>query len=125
MSVRGFTPAAVRAALDGLAAEGLLDDLAAARSAVRLRGARHGASRIARELSARGFDKETVAAALSAEGAGEREDDALRRAFERLWAARAKMAPAVRRRRVFDALTRRGFPAAKISEIIRGWYEVD
>jgi SOS response regulatory protein OraA/RecX len=31
----------------------------------------------------------------------------------------------VRRRRVFDALTRRGFPADRISEIIRGWYEID
>jgi hypothetical protein len=31
----------------------------------------------------------------------------------------------VRLRRVFDALTRRGFPTAKISDIIRGSYEVD
>jgi hypothetical protein len=49
----------------------------------------------------------------------------LRKAFERLWTARANLAPPLRRRRVFDALTRRGFPAGKISEIIRGWYEID
>ncbi len=78
-----------------------------------------------RELKARGFSKETIAAALEAEGAADREDAALRKAFERLWSARARMAPAVRRRRVFDALTRRGFPAERISEIIRGWYEID
>ena len=43
----------------------------------------------------------------------------------RLWHARAHLAPPLRRRRVFDALTRRGFPPEKISEIIRGWYAVD
>jgi regulatory protein len=115
----------VAEALDRLVQEGLLDDLAAARSAVRTRGARHGRSRIERELKARGFAKETIAEAFQAENAGDREDAALRKAFERLWNARAHMAPAVRRRRVFDALTRRGFPPARISEIIRGWYEVD
>jgi SOS response regulatory protein OraA/RecX len=92
---------------------------------VRLRGARHGRGRIERELRARGFAKDTVAAALEAEDAPQREDEALRKAFERLWSARAHLAPALRRRRVFDALTRRGFPAAKISDIIRGRYEVD
>ena len=43
---------------------GLLDDLSAARSAVRTRGARHGRGRVERELRARGFSKETIAAAL-------------------------------------------------------------
>jgi SOS response regulatory protein OraA/RecX len=76
-------------------------------------------------LKARGFSRETIAAAIQAEGGAEREDEALRKAFERLWTARANLAPPLRRRRVFDALTRRGFPAEKISEIIRGWYEID
>ncbi len=92
---------------------------------MRTRGARYGRSRVERELQARGFDRETIAAADRAEGGGEREDAALRKAFERLWTARANVAPALRRRRVFDALTRRGFRAEKISEMIRGWYEVD
>jgi SOS response regulatory protein OraA/RecX len=92
---------------------------------VRLRASRHGRGRIERELRARGFSPETIAAAFAAEGASEREDEALRKAFERLWNARAHLAPPLRRRRVFDALTRRGFPAEKISEIIRGWYAVD
>ena len=79
----------------------------------------------ARELRARGFSKDTIAAALEAEGASQREDEALRKAFERLWNARAHLTPPLRRRRVFDALTRRGFPAGKISDIIRNWYAVD
>ena len=113
------------AALERLAAEGLLDDLAAARSTIRLRGARHGRARIARELHARGFAKETVASALESEDASRREDEALRKAFERLWKARAHLAPPLRRRRVFDALTRRGFPPEKISDIIRNGHAVD
>ncbi len=108
-----------------LGREGLLDDLGAARSAARVRGARYGRARVERELKARGFDRETIAAAFEAEGGPARETEVLARAFEKLWKARAHMAPALRRRRVFDALTRRGFPAAKISEIIRGWYEID
>jgi SOS response regulatory protein OraA/RecX len=66
-----------------------------------------------------------VAAAFEAEDGPRREDEALRKAFERLWSARAHLAPPLRRRRVFDALTRRGFPAEKISEIIRSEYAVD
>jgi regulatory protein len=122
---RGFASEAIAEALGSLEHGGLLDDLSAARSAARGRGARYGRSRVERELKARGFSRETIAAALGAEGAAEREDEALRRAFDGLWAARANLAPALRRRRVFDALTRRGFPAEKISEIIRSWYEVD
>jgi SOS response regulatory protein OraA/RecX len=102
-----------------------LDDLAAARSAVRGRGARYGRARIERELKARGFPRETIAAAVAAEGGASREEVALRKAFQRLWKAREHLAPPLRRRKVFDALTRRGFPAEKISEMIRGGYEVD
>ncbi len=122
---RGFTPEAVAGALERLERQGLLDDLAAARSAVRVRGARYGRARVERELKARGLSKETIAAAFEAEGGAGREDQALRRAFAKLWRARANLAPVLRRRRVFDALTRRGFPAERISEIIRSWYEID
>lgn len=125
MRDRGFAPAAVAGALERLERQGLLDDLGAARSTVRQRGARYGRARVERELKARGFPKETIAAAFEAEGGRERETQSLRRAFERLWKARANLEPSLRRRRVFDALTRRGFPAAAISEIIRGWYEID
>jgi len=122
---RGFEPVAVAGALERLEAQGLLDDLSAARSAVRLRGTRYGRARVERELKARGFSRETVAAAFEAEGGAEREKEELARLFRKLWAARADLAPPLRRRRVFAALVRRGFSAEKISEIIRGWYEID
>jgi SOS response regulatory protein OraA/RecX len=92
---------------------------------VRLRGARHGRARVERELKVRGFSRETMAAAFEAEGGAGREDEALARLFRKLWKARADLAPALRRRRVFEALVRRGFSAEKISEIIRVWYEID
>ena len=122
---RGFEPAAVAGALGRLETQGLLDDLSAARSAVRLRGARYGRARVERELKARGFSRETIGAAFEAEGGAERENEELARLFRKLWKARADLAPALRRRRVFAALVRRGFRAEKISEIIRGWYEID
>jgi len=122
---RGFAEAAAAAALAKLSDGGLLDDAAAARSAVRQRGARYGRARVDRELKARGFSREAIAAAYEAEGGAAREDEALRRAFAKLWKARANLAPPLRRRRIFDALTRRGFPADRISEIIRTWHEVD
>jgi len=122
---RGFVPGAAEEAVERLEHEGWLDDQAAARSAVRSRGARYGRARVTRELKARGFSPETVAAALAAEGGDQREAETLSRAFARLWKSRANLAPPLRRRRVFDALTRRGFPAEKISEMIRGVYEVD
>ncbi len=122
---RGFTPDAAADALARLDRQGLLDDLAAARSAVRLRGARYGRARVERELKVRGFTRETMAAAFEAEGGADREGEVLARLFRKLWKTRADLAPAQRRRRVFEALVRRGFPAEKISEIIRGWYEID
>ncbi len=125
LASRGFTAGAAGEAVERLEREGWLDDDAAARSVVRGRGARYGRARVERELQARGFSRETVAAAIFAEGGEAREAETLSRAFARLWKARAHLAPALRRRRVFDALTRRGFPAEKISEMIRGLYEGD
>jgi len=117
--------AAAAEAVAALVADGLLDDLAAARSVVRGRGARYGRSRVERELKARGFARETIVRAFAEEGGTDREDAALRRAFARLWKARAHLAPPLRRRRVFDALTRRGFSPERISDIIKGGHEVD
>ena len=125
LSERGYSGAAIAGAFARLSEHGYVDDVAAARSAARLRGERYGRARVERELKERGFARDTIAAALEAEGGRLREDEALRRAFQRLWKARANLAPALRRRRVFDALTRRGFPADRISEIIRSWYEID
>ena len=115
----------MREAVEKLESQGFLDDLSAARSAVRSRGARYGRARVERELKARGFGRDVIDDAFAAEGGSEREEDALRKAFERLWSERSDLAPRLRRRKVFDALTRRGFSAEKISDIIRKGHEVD
>jgi SOS response regulatory protein OraA/RecX len=95
----------------------LLDDLGAARSAVRIRGGRYGARRLERELRARGFSRETVERALS-EREPEAEETALARALERVWKKSARLPGAVRRKRAIDSLARRGFSAARVSEMI-------
>jgi SOS response regulatory protein OraA/RecX len=102
-----------------------VDDVGAASAIARGRLARYGRARIERELKTRGFSREAIAAAFGQEDAGEREDEALRRAFTRLWKARHDLAPPLRRRRVFDALTRRGFSPEKISEIIKSRHAID
>jgi SOS response regulatory protein OraA/RecX len=121
---RGFERLAVAGALGRLEREGWLDDLAAARSVVRARGSRYGKARIARELAALGFSKETAAAALGGDdGPGEREQRALRRAFEGAWkrsSARRDESLAARKRRVRAALLRRGFASEAISAMMRG-----
>jgi SOS response regulatory protein OraA/RecX len=123
---RGFERLAIAGALGRLEREGWLDDLAAARSVVRARGARYGKARIARELAALGFSKETAAAALGGDdGPGEREQRALRRAFEGAWkrsrsSARRDEPLAARKRRVRAALMRRGFASDAISAMMRG-----
>ncbi len=117
---RGFETDAVREALGRLEREGWLDDLAAARSAARARAGRYGRARIERELSARGFSSETVAAALE-EIDPEGEEEALSRLFEKLQRSRAGSASEKSRRRVWNALTRRGFAAAAISAKMKNW----
>lgn len=117
LAERGFERPAIDAALGDLQEKGLLDDLAAAVSAVRVRGGRYGRLRIERELFARGFSREVVAEALSARDP-ETEEQALARALEKAWRSNAGLAPPARRRRVLDALSRRGFSERHVSEMI-------
>jgi regulatory protein len=121
---RGFAREAASKAADRLQAEGWLDELAAARSVVRVKAARYGRARVERDLQARGFSRETIAAAIAAE-LPEREGGALARAFERLWARHGKRALPERRRKVREALRLRGFAADDISAMIRSSHEVD
>jgi len=114
---RGFAKASVQESLERLTREGLLDDLGAARSLVRSKSGRYGRVRIERELSARGFSAETIAAAL-AESDRVGEEKTLERAFEKLWAATAGLPREKRRRRVWSALARRGFAGAAISAMM-------
>ena len=107
-------------ALARLEREGWLDDLAAARSAARARAGRYGRGRIERELAARGFSAETIAAVLS-EIDPEGEERALSRLLAKLRQSSAGLDPEKRRRRVWNALSRRGFPAAAISAKMENW----
>jgi regulatory protein len=116
---RGFSKEASLEALQKLDNQGLLDDLAAARSLVRARSGRYGRVRVERELSARGFSEDTIAAALS-EADASVEEKSLELAFRKLWASSAGMTRERRRRRVWSGLTRRGFAAARVSEIMKG-----
>ena len=117
---RGFTASAAREAARRLEREGWLDDAAAARAFVRSRSERFGRARIERELSARGFSRDAVSAALSHLD-GEAEERTLSRLFARVRKQSAGLDRERRRRRVWNALTRRGFPAAAISAKMKRW----
>src|SRR5436190_1145730 len=86
------------------------------------RGSRPGPDE--RELSARGFSAETIAAAL-AEADSSGEEKSLERAFAKLWASSAGTPRQRRRQRVWSALVRRGFAAARVSEIMKGSHDDD
>ena len=120
LAEKGFAAATARAAVERLEKEGWLDDLAAARSVVRSRQGRYGRARIERELVGRGFSEETAALAIS-EAGPEGEEKALARLFARLRRSTAGVPAEARRRRVWSALTRRGFPAAAISAKMKNW----
>lgn len=100
--------------------EGWLDDAAAARSAARARAGRYGRARLERELAARGFSPETIRTALE-DLEPEGEERALTRVLGRLRRSSSGLPRETRRRRVFQALMRRGFPAAAISAKMKGW----
>jgi regulatory protein len=117
---RGFAGGAIRESLERLEREGWLNDLAAARSVVRMRDGRYGRARIERELLGREFSKEIAAEALS-EIDPDGEERALSRLFARLQRSGAGLSPDARRRRIWSALTRRGFPAAAISAKMKNW----
>ncbi|HEY6929661.1 MAG TPA: regulatory protein RecX [Thermoanaerobaculia bacterium] len=123
LEARGFARAAAAGALDKLAREGWLDDLAAARTFVRSRARRYGRSRIERELSLRGFSRETIAQVLPERGASE-ESETLSSVFQRLERTHARLPLEKRRQKIRTALLRRGFAADEVSEIMKGSNEV-
>ncbi len=124
LTARGFQIEAAHAAVVRLEREGWFDDFAAARSLVRVKGARYGRARIEQELSRRGFSRETAAAAIASE-LPEQEEMALSRAFARLWRSHAGLSPADRRKKVRAALIRRGFAGAGISAMMKNADEDD
>jgi regulatory protein len=124
LEARGFERPVIGEAIGRLQREGWLDELAAARAAVRSRVSRYGRDRIRRELAARGFSGETIDEAFGETGRRE-EKETLAVIHRRLWKLHGRLPLEKRRRRVWAALLRRGFAAADVSEIMKGSDEVD
>jgi regulatory protein len=125
-------PEAVEAALDRLAAWGLLDDAAFADRLAERTLARGGASarQVAQRLNAHGVAAGTQAAALSRVRAAEAES--ARRLAGRLDDAMRHRPPAARARRLAAALLRRGYPPSLVRSVVEaqvpeaadgGWLE--
>jgi regulatory protein len=107
---RGGPDAPVDAVLTALAEQGLVDDRRAAASHVRLaaRVKLRGRARVARELAARGLDREIIDEAVAAIPATD-EADAIAQVLARKRLPPRLDAPA--RRRLVQHLLRRGFSA--------------
>lgn len=106
----------IRAALDELAARGLLSDQRAAESVLLSQGRRHGSRRLEQTLRAKGLAAELVAATLQQARATE-----LERARE-VWRRRFGAAPAdaAERARQMRFLAGRGFEPEVIRRVVQG-----
>ncbi len=117
---KGFEAAEVEEVLDALTAAGLVDDAATSEALARSRTRRGvGRNRIAFELRSRGLGRDEIEGAL----AKIPEDDeraALRGALDRKSRTLPDgLTPAVRSKKLFDHLVRRGFSAAAVLEALR------
>ena len=106
----------IRAALDELAARGLLSDQRTAESVLRSQGARHGSRRLEQTLRAKGLDAELVTATLQQARTTE-----LERARE-VWRRRFGSAPTdpAERARQMRFLAGRGFEPEVIRRVVSG-----
>lgn len=119
---KGEPPEHVEAALDRLAAAGLLDDAAFARQFTRTRSAAAGASRrrIQQELNRRGVAREVTDGAIAEVYEEEEidEGDVAVRVARRKLRSLTGLEPAVRNRRLYAFLARRGYDASDIRRAI-------
>jgi SOS response regulatory protein OraA/RecX len=108
----------VGTALDGLAADGLVDDRRAAaahlRTGSRVKG--RGRFRLIRELEARGIDRDLAAELVAALPADEEAAAIDRILVRRRLAGRLT---AAEHRRLFEQLLRRGFPPDTIADALK------
>ncbi len=121
---KGHDDEAVAGALERLAADGLVDDAAFARSYVAdKRGlSGWGSQRIRRGLVELGVDAALIDAALGAAATPEGDDAELERALAALRRRGAPQPPLdAARRRAYQALLRRGFSTAVAYAAIRRW----
>ncbi len=112
---------AVAAALERLVARGVMDDRRYAEEYARARAARgSGRPRIVRDLLTQGVERETaeeaVRRALEVEGVDP--DTAARALALRRVRQLGDLAPAVKRRRLFAFLLRRGYPGPQVRELV-------
>jgi regulatory protein len=85
----------------------------------RLQGQRQGRMKIRQGLRTRGVAGELVERALAHAAAEGMERDAVDAAARSYWRTHPRVEPAVRIRRLFVFLMRRGFPAALVRERLR------
>jgi regulatory protein len=117
---KGHTRAAVQAAVDRAAAQGLLNDAAFAQSYIETRAARgRGPSRLTRDLLAMGVDRPIIDRALAAHWPEGSDRTAVPLALARKRAAQLGALPRhTKRRRVVAYLARRGFAGREITDLI-------
>jgi regulatory protein len=113
----------VDAALARLAAAGVLDDEAFGRQFARSRlgGGGVGRSRVVRELVVRGLDRASAEGAVreAADDAGVSEGETAERVARKKLRSLEGLEPAVRRRRLYGFLARRGFGHDEIARAMR------
>lgn len=118
---RHYTDQAITAALSTLVADGLLDDVRAARACARhdLVIKRHGRGRVLRRVEAIGVDRDTAKAAVDAAFEDVDESTLLGNALARR--LRGQPLPTDRKdlARLFAWLVRQGFDAGTISALFR------
>ncbi|HLS47169.1 MAG TPA: regulatory protein RecX [Gemmatimonadales bacterium] len=117
---RGHPADSVDAALDQVAAMGLLDDGAFAREYARSRAARgRGPVRVLRDLMRLGVAREQVDAAVAAQWPDGIEDQEATLALaERRAAQLGDLPRPVKRRRLLAYLTRRGFSGRTVNQVV-------
>jgi SOS response regulatory protein OraA/RecX len=119
LGARGFTPATVTAALQGLHDLRYIDDAALARRRAEELLLRRGCGRVrvVHELTRRGVAGSVVEAAIAGVLGGRSDAELAREALQRRFADWPP-ATAAARARVFRFLTGRGHPAEVVSEIL-------
>lgn len=117
---KGHTRAAVEAALERVAALGLLDDAAFARSFVQSRAARgRGPTRLVRDLLAMGVERRIIDRAIASELPEDRDQSSVPLALATKRAAQlGTLSRQTKRRRLLAYLSRRGFSGREITEMV-------
>jgi regulatory protein len=118
---RGHPPDEVEAAVDRLRAERFLDDGSFAErfARSRLQNYRLGRHRIRQSLHRRGVERQVAEAGLRKALDDAPEHDAIDALARRYWQSHRRDEPALRVRRLWGFLLRRGFPATLVSERLR------